>query len=280
MLLLLVLLCALAAPGCARRYRVEGMVVAVDHQQKSVVVSHRAIPGYMPAMVMPFPVRQPRDLETLRPGTRVRFELVAGRGASQARRFVIENSAQEGLGESGEKFRFPTPAEKIAVGAPMPDFELVDQAPRPVRLSQFAGKVVAVNFIYTRCPLPEVCPRLSASFASMRRRFRDRLGSDLVLLSITLDPRYDTPAVLARYARELRADGEAWRFLTGPPEAVEAVARRFGLVHWPEEGMIVHTSVTAVIARDGRLSAVVEGSSFRLEQLSDLISHNLEMPSR
>ena len=72
-----------------------------------------------------------------------------------------------------------------------------------MRLADFRGKVVAVDFIYTRCPLPDVCPRLAANFAALQRRFRDRLGSELMLLSVTVDPEYDTPAVLADYAKPL-----------------------------------------------------------------------------
>ncbi len=263
---------AAALTGCARRYRVEGMVLAVAPAERTVVVSHRAIPGYMPAMAMPFRVRHAREIERLAPGDRVQFRLVVGRAVA-AGGFRAAKSAIEGLGEDGERFTLPVPPNQVAAGAPVPDFELADQQGRAVRLSEFAGRLVAVNFIYTRCPLPEVCPRLSAAFAAIERRFRDRLGRDLVLLSITLDPRHDTSEVLARYAGSLRADPEGWRFLTGTPAAVEAVASRFGLVYWAEEGAIVHTSATVLISRCGRLAARIEGSSWPFEQLADLISY-------
>ena len=104
------------------------------------------------------------------------------------------------------------PKEKLRPGDAIADFELRDQHGQMVRLSDFRGKVVAIDFIYTRCPLPDVCPRLSASFATLQKRFA---GRDLVLLSITVDPEYDTPAVLAEYARRWGADSRGWRFLTG-----------------------------------------------------------------
>ncbi len=260
------------AAGCAKRYPVEGMVLAVEPRQRTFVASHRAIPGYMPAMAMPFRVREARDLDGIRPGARVRFRLVVQRGRSFASDVRVPPAAAEGV----EGFRIPVPAGRLAVGDPVPDFELRDQTGAAVRLSSFDGKVVLVQFLYTRCPLPEVCPRLAAGFASIRHRFRERMGADLVLLSITLDPLHDTPAVLARYAKGLGADPASWRMLTGAPRDVEAVAGRFGMVYWAEEGMIVHTSTTAVIGRDGRVAALVEGSSFRLEQLSDLVRYALE----
>jgi protein SCO1/2 len=102
----------------------------------------------------------------------------------------------------------------------------------------------------------------------------------LTLLSVTLDPDYDTPEVLARYAASVGARSSGWRFLTGPRRQIDELARRFGLIHWPEEGVIVHTTVTALIGRDGRLLALVEGSNYRLEQLADLVAHHLKEGAR
>lgn len=214
-------------------------------------------------MVMPVPVDPPSALASLKPGTRIRFALRNGR----ARRVSIIDSRQAG------DFRFPALPEELPPGAVVPDFSLTDQQGRTVTLASLAGRVIVVNFLYTRCPLPEVCPRLAASFASLQRRFRDRLARDLVLVSITLDPQYDTPPVLAQYAASMRADPDGWRFLTGD---TTSVARRFGLLHWAEEGVIVHNSQTAVIGRSGRLVAMVEGSTYRLEQLADLVKQTLD----
>jgi protein SCO1/2 len=157
----------------------------------------------------------------------------------------------------------------------MPDFTLIDQLNRPVRLADLRGRVVAVDFIYTRCPLPDVCPRLSANFARLQSRFHEKMGRDLSLLSITIDPQYDTPQVLERYGRIWNTK-EGWRLLTGPDAEIEVVARRFGMNYWPEEGLITHTSETGVIGRDGRLAARVDGSSFTPAQLGDLIQRELE----
>ena len=256
--------------GCAKRYRVEGMVLAVDRPSRTLTVSHRAIPGFMPAMVMPFRAAAGEPLDTVQPGSRIHFQLHVKRDASLAKRISVVETR-----EIEDGMRLETPAETLSVGDMTPDFALTAEDGRTVRLSDFAGRLVAINFLYTRCPLPEVCPRLAASFASLQRRFRDWIPDRFTMLSITLDPQYDSPEVLARYARSVRADPRGWRFLTGPKDDVAAIARRFGLIHWPEEGLIVHTSVTALIGSDGRLKALVEGSSYRLEQLADLVEHEL-----
>jgi protein SCO1/2 len=242
----------------AKTLHLDGLVIAVDPPNSRITVSHKAIPGIMPAMVMPVKLASPRRLK---PGDRITFDLKNG----FARNIKIFDARNEGVSE----FKFPLPPETVQPGQPVPDFTLTDHLNRPTSLKQFSGKVVLVNFIYTRCPLPEVCPRLTAAFAALSRRFA---AQDVQFLSITLDPSYDTPSVLGEYAKRSGARSDRWRFLTGD---TAPAARLFGLVHWAEEGVIVHTSSTAVIGRDGRLVAIVEGSSFRLEQLADLVQHAL-----
>jgi len=246
----------------AKSFSVDGIVVAVDPAARTMLVSHRPIAKYMPAMMMPFRVEQPGELNGLYPGARVHFELVVGRSTSIARRVV-----KTGDGE------IPPPKEKLRIGDALGDFDLRDQQGRALRLADFRGKVLAIDFIYTRCPLPDVCPRLSASFATLQRRFREQLGKDLMLLTVTVDPEYDTPRVLAEYAKRWGADPRGWRFLTGD---VGSLAAQLGEVYWTDEGAIGHNSVTSIIGGDGRLAAAVDGSSWRVDQLGNLIAHELE----
>jgi protein SCO1/2 len=151
------------------------------------------------------------------------------------------------------------------------DFALTDQAGQRVTLSQFAGKVLAVTFIYTSCPLPDYCFRLSNNFGRLSKRFADRMGRDLVLLSITFDPVHDQPRVLAKYAGTWKADAKSWHFLTGTLSDVKAVCRQFGLNFWQEEGALTHSLHTVVIDRHGKLAANFEGNEFTAEQLGDFV---------
>lgn len=251
--------------ACARHYRAQGIVLAVDPANRTVTISHRAIPGYMEAMAMPFHVEASQNLDQLRPGSRIDFQLRVSRESTIARKIRLQQIA-------AADFQMPKPEGQVAIGEPMPDFTLLDQDGRTVRLSQLRGQLVAVDFIYTRCPLPDVCPRLSANFARLQKRF----GGKMTLLSITLDPEYDTPSVLTGYAQRWRADPHTWLFLTGPADDVRQVAGHFGVVYWPEEGTLTHTSSTAIIDRSGRLAALVEGSSFTSQQLIDLVQTELE----
>jgi protein SCO1/2 len=257
------LLLGLTALAAAKSYPVDGVVIAVDPAARTMLVSHRAIGKYMPAMMMPFRVEDGAELKGLYPGVRVQFDLEIGKDRSIARH----------VRRSGEPdAEVPSPKGRLQVGGALPDFRLTDQQGAEVRGVDLRGKVVAVDFIYTRCPLPDVCPRLSANFAALQRRFAGRMGKDLVLLSVTVDPDYDTPAVLSAYAKRWGA-GNGWRFLTGD---VSTLAGALGEVYWTDEGSIGHNSMTSVIGRDGRLAAVVEGASYRVDQLEHLVESVLE----
>ena len=246
----------------AKSFAVDGIVVALDPTARTMLISHRPIGKYMPAMMMPFRVDRPGDLDGLYPGARVQFDLIVEKDRSVAR-----HVRKTGDGE------IPPAREKLRIGDPLPEFALIDQGGRTVRLADLRGKVLAIDFIYTRCPLPDVCPRLAANFAALQRRFHARIGDDLVLLSVTVDPDYDTSAVLAEYARRWAADPRGWHFLTGD---VHEIAASLGEVYWTDEGSIGHNSMTSVIGRDGRLAATVEGSAWRIDQLGNLVAHQLE----
>ena len=232
---------------------------------RQMVVAHRPIDKYMPAMTMAFTVGREVPLDRLTPGTRGGFELLVGKHRSLARKVRVSESLND--------VKLPkTPSQKVLIGHKMPVFALIDQSGKAVSLSDFLGKVVVVDFIYTRCPLPDVCPRLSANFASVSKKLR---GRDVEFLSITIDPQYDTPAVLSEYARRWQA-GDSWRFLTGTPAQIQEVAGLFGLIYWPEEGSITHTVATAIIGRDGTLAARIDGAKYRPDELRALVEYSLD----
>jgi protein SCO1/2 len=268
-----------ADAAAAQQYAVSGMVLAVDRTRNTVTVSHDAIPGLMPAMTMPFDVRRTTDLDGLVPGAAVEFTLVVDRNTSYADRIRVVRYASvepdpltaSRLKLLGQIVSGAAPAKPLAAGDQVPDFTLTDQQRQQVRLADLRGKVVAINFIYTRCALPNFCLRIANNFAVLQKRFKSRLGRDLVLLTVTFDPVHDTPEALAQYAGRLGADPANWRFLTGPVPDVQRVCRLFGVDAFPDEGLMNHSLHTAVIDRRGTLVANIEGNSFTAAQLSDLV---------
>jgi protein SCO1/2 len=265
-----------------KRYAVRGMVLRVDPTTRTFVVSHEAIDGLMSAMIMPFEVRDARELTPLAPGALVDFTLVVGAKAGYAADIRVrkyQTAEQDPL--TARRLALLKKAAgravpPLATGQPVPDFTLTDQAGQPVRFSAIgAGKVVALNFVYTRCALPQFCLRASNVFSVMQRRFARQYGRDLVLLTVTFDPERDTPEVLATYAARFDADPKMWRFLTGKTADVRRVCAFFGVESYLDEGLVNHSLHTAVIDRHGRLVANVEGNQFTPEQLGDLILETL-----
>ena len=277
---LVVVLLVTSSSWAVRQYSATGMVLKVDRARRSVVVSCQTVPGYMEAMTMPFDVRESRELNGIAPGMTVEFTLVVKAESAYAEKLRVlpyESTEQDPLTarrlDLVERITNPasSQAKTAAIGQTVPDFTLIDQAHHQVALSQFAGKVVAINFIYTSCALPNYCFRMSNHFGVLQKRFKDRLGRDLVLLTVTFDPVRDQPDVLARYARTWKADPANWHFLTGTVPDVQRVTSLFGMDFFPDEGLMNHSLHTAVIDRQGRLAANIEGNQFTAEQLGDLV---------
>ena len=273
-----------------QRYSLKGLILKLDPARKTIVVSSDAIPGYMEAMTMPYPVRDAKDLQGLRPGMLVDFSLVVDANTS----FVegIREHKYRGLEPdplAARRLKLlnqvvnPPTVKPLEIGEPVPNFSLTDQNRGKVILSKFAGKVVALNFVYTRCALPNFCFRSSNNFGLLQQRFRQRLGRDLVLLTVTFDPMHDDPDTLAKYAKTWKADPNNWHFLTGSTDDVRRVCERFGEDFFQDEGLMNHSLHTAIINRKGKLVANLEGNEFSAQQLGDLMQEildNGELPGK
>jgi protein SCO1 len=277
-LLLVLLAAAPPVQATAERYAVTGMVLEVDTARRTFVASIERIPGYMDAMTMPFQVRRPEELAKLVPGALVEFTLVVEEGSSYVEQIRIRHAPNVEADPLAarrlallRKIASGIAAAALPVGASVPDFTLTDQKGRPVTLSDFHGKVVAVNFTYTSCQLPDFCLRVVNHFGVLQKPFAQALGRDLVFLTITFDPARDSPEVLDRYSRQWRPDPDTWRFLTGAVPDVRRVLETFGVAAFPDEGMLDHSLHTLVIDRQGRLAAHVEGNQHSADQLADLV---------
>ena len=270
---LVVVAALLGAPACsrAREYELRGQILAIDPVRQELTIKHGDIKGFMPGMTMPFKVGNPGLLEGRVPGDLVTATLVVK--DSEGVLSKVERTGHAPL--TG-----PPPSTKVMdlvpEGAAVPDVELTDEAGTRRRLSGWQGRTVAVTFTYTRCPLPDFCPRMDRNFAEVQRQLladpglRDRVR----LLSISFDPAFDTPKVLAEHARHAGADPAIWNFATGEPEAIADFASRFGVSvirDNDDPGNIVHNLRTAVIAPDGRLIGTLNSNDWTPKDLLDLL---------
>lgn len=278
--LVAILIVAALPAWTVQQHAASGLVLKVNRERKMLVVSAQEIPGYMDAMIMPLPVRDPKQLIGLRPGMMVNFTLVVTPKDSYAENVRIrhfESLQTDPLDACRltmlDKILVKSPSYKtaLAIGQHVPDFSLTDQSGRRVSLSQFAGKVVALDFVYTRCPLPNFCFRLSNNLGRLQQRFSKQMGRDLILLTVTLDPQHDRPEDLTQYASIWKANPASWHFLTGSVPEIKEVTSIFGVDYWQDMGMMTHSLHTVVIDRRGNLVANIEGNKFTARQLGDFV---------
>ena len=257
--------CAGKPAGEVQRYELKGKVVSVDLAKGEATVQHEEIPGYMAAMTMDFPVRDAEALKAMGAGDGVQATLVVTDDA-----YWLEGLAvSKGLPGAPVTATFDG-AREPKPGDEMPDVKLVNQDGRPFNTRQLKGRALVVTFIYTRCPLPDQCPLLSANFAQLN----SALGADpelrkrARLLSVTLDPEFDKPEVLKSYgATYAGGKFDNWDFATGDPAEVRRFAESFGLIYKAEGGQVTHSLRTAVVGADGKLVKIYRGNEWKPEEI-------------
>lgn len=259
---LLITLLVLLIAGCdlSRTFEVRGRVVGFGNDGRTVIVEHEDVRGLMPAMTMPFKTDGTPDLARLEIGDAVGFSYVVAPESTwiySLERLPDSAVARSPAGDNTPRDHVPEGTSVLIAGDTVPDFTLVDQAGDTLRMSDYAGQTVVLTFIYTRCPIPEYCPLLSQRFKTLQPRLRERYGPDVQLLSVSIDPAYDTPDVLRAYAQRYTDNLETWTFATGTLEQVARVAGLFGLYYEPSgEAVIDHSLVTAVIGPEGHVERV------------------------
>lgn len=254
-----------ALAGCrsappARQFELNGQILAIEPKRNEVTIRHEDIKNFMPGMTMPFRVQDAALLEGKQPGDLVTATLVVGE--VEAHLSTLTKTGHAALDEPAAE---PAPAV-LQPGDPVEDRMLVDQNGDARSFSAWRGHRVALTFMYTRCPLPEFCPRMDRQFAAVQQELAKRRElSDVRLISMTLDPAFDTPAVLKTHAGRLRANPAVWSFLTGKPVDANEFATQFGIYveQNPESAInITHNLRTAVIDAQGRLVKVHTGNEW------------------
>jgi len=258
-----------------KRYELKGKVVAVDKTDRTATISHQDIAGYMPAMTMPFKIKNDADLEMLAPGDEVTGTLVVDDISSWVEISTISEGGSP-LSPTAAVPGEPKPGDEV------PDFALTNQDGNRIHLAQYRGQTLALTFIYTRCPQPDQCTLMSSNFAMIDRELQKQpeVYQKTHLLSISFDPDYDTPKVLRSYGAshtERYADEvfQHWEFATGSSDEVKGIAQFFGMryYHDTESGQdqVIHSLRTAVISPEGKLVKLYRGNEWKPEEvLSDL----------
>lgn len=258
-------------PAGARTFEVRGEVRRVIPEGQTVVVKHEEIPGYMAAMTMPFQVKDPGQLEGLEPGDRIAFRMIVTEEDGWIDRIRI---LQKGQPEEPKpvipSIRIVREVEPLEVGDLLPDYTFTNELGRVVRFKQYRGQVVALTFIYTRCPYPTFCPRQGREFARASEQLAERLPDPPKrwhLFSLSFDPGYDTPSVLQRYARSFHYDPAHWSFLTGAIMDIDAITEQFGVIFARDGEGFSHNVRTVVVDPEGRIRKIFVGNRWTAEEL-------------
>ena len=249
----LLALALLSSVGCRREdggpgiYDAHGVVESVNREYGQVVIHHDDIPGLMPEMTMSFDVPDPELLARLHPRQVIDFQLeFTGRAYNVVAVTPRGDAAALGHG-AGTSLD-----DVVPQGEPAPAFALTDQDGNPLALSDLRGKAVLLDFIYTTCPGP--CPILTGLHVEVQRGLDASARDRVRIVSVSLDPLTDTPTALREYARKRGADTANWSFLTGSPEAIDAVLKDYGVGSARQpDGTIAHLVVTFLIDGNGHI---------------------------
>lgn len=253
-----------------KHYAIRGKVLGKSLATQEITLDAGDVPGFMPAMTMAYKLPNAAVLEEVQPGDRIAAQVAVD--AKDSGHFWIEDVV---ITDEAARNEPPArlPPHELLPGEAIPDVAMVDQDDHTFHLRDYKGKAVLLTFIYTRCPMPTFCPLISSHFSSIH----DALKKDPAayahtqLVSITLDPRYDTPAVMKKYGLAYvdgsAADLKAWTFASTSPDDLKRLASAFGLEYFNDGNQISHTLSTILLAKDGRVAQVWKGNDWKWQDL-------------
>jgi protein SCO1/2 len=256
-----------SSKAAAKHYALHGIIVDVDRRGQDLIVNADAIPGFMEAMAMPYAVADPAMLDQVQPGDEIRGDLAVDSEHARIVKLELVKHAPPAPSKPAGEMHIPQPGEAV------PDLAFTDQSGRRFHLDDFRNKVLLVTFFYTRCPLPDFCPRVNHAFAELDRKLQQNpnLYAATDLLSVSFDPAHDTPKVLRSYGaayteRYAKEEFRHWQFAVPKQADLKRVADFFGVYIEPGKDQIVHTLSTAVIA-DGKIFKWYTGNRWTADDL-------------
>ena len=264
-----------AADANVKVYKLRGKVVSTDAAKGEVLLNHDAIPDFMDAMTMPYKLKSANILSELHPGDVLTADLLVSQDANAD--VLLDHIVV--VGQARADYRPKVIYHVPAAGDSVPDFELKNQDGHAIHLGQYRGRALLVTFIYTRCPLPNFCPRMTRNFAAIESQLAGdpALLKKTQLICVSFDPEHDTPARLRAYgAKYIGSDAKNafahWDFAVPQKAALDEMAKFFdvGITNESDES-ITHTLSTTLIGPDGKVVQFYPGNEWTVEQvLSDV----------
>jgi protein SCO1 len=276
------LLClALAVGACersktrdssARSYEVRGIVRGFAPDRSTVSIEHEDIPGLMPSMTMPFSVKNQKEIADLKIGDAISFRMRVTDNDLFLDQVKKIPTSEVRVTESTPAANVSSKASaRLREGDLVPFFGLTNQDGARITSDTFRGQPLVLTFIFTRCPVPNFCPRISSNFSDLQMAIKsdNALTGRARLLSITLDPQFDKPEILRSYAEHQKADPQIWTFATGDQAQVDMLTQSFAVFVQPEGGSISHGLATALVGADGSVIKIWRGNEWKPSEVID-----------
>ena len=254
-----------------KTYKLRGKVVSTHPATGEVTLDHEAIPGFMEAMTMPYKLKDANILSELHPGDVITADLLVSQNPDAD--ILLDHIVVVAQGKPDYKpkvlYHVPAPGDRV------PDFKLRNQDGHTIHLDQFRGKDLLITFIYTRCPLPNFCPRVTHEFADINRQLASdpALYSKTHLLCVSFDPDNDTPERLRAYgASYIGSDAKNafahWDFAVPDKPMLTKMALYFDVgFTQAADNSITHTLSTTLIGPDGKVVKFYPGNEWTADQV-------------
>jgi protein SCO1/2 len=260
------------SPG-ERVFETQGVVRDIAPSRRMAVIRHEEIPGYMPRMVMELTVRDTTELGGINVGDEIAFRLHA---TEDTHWIDTIRRIRTGSPEAAAPTTPGTPKQALELkpGDEVPDQELLSESGGRIRLSDFRGRALAFTFFFTRCPLPDYCPRMNRNFSQARELLvqRPSAPTNWQFLCVSFDAEFDKPAVLAGYSKMFRGDNtDRWQFASASSSVVAELAPRLDLMITREGGSFSHNLRTVVLDPEGRIYRQFDGNEWTPQQLAEAV---------
>ena len=269
-----------------KSYSARGVVEKIAPDLRQVTIHHQAIPGYMMEMTMDFNVKNTNDLSGISPKDEITFTLVVGENDEW-----VESIRRVGHSAGTMTNKMSMPMEmshgmmmaELKPGDLLPDYALMAEDGQQIHFSDFRGKALAFTFFFTRCPLPDYCPRMNNNFEQTRKILSTDTNAptNWQFLSISFDPEFDTPDVLLNYADVYRGDNtNRWLFAAASTNVLADVALRLDLMVMRQGDNVSHNLRTVVLDPQGRIYKQFDSNQWTPQQLADAIMQAAHLSSQ
>jgi len=259
--------------AAVKHVHLEGLVLATSVPTNEITVKHGAIPDFMPAMTMVYKVKNPADVQKLRPGDEISADVLVPSDSDDYLLDKIVITSEKGRNTPPSLL----PPHQLMIGETVPDVPLVNQDSRAIHLQDYRGQAVLITFIYTRCPMPTACPLITSHFAEVNELLgrNPKAYAASHLISISLDPNYDKPAVLRQYGLAYLDDKASafshWEFADTTPGDLKKLAEAFGLQYSEEDNQITHTMQTTLIDSNSKVAQQWGGSGWSPNEVASAV---------